>query len=142
MLADEKTLECNTSGNTWNTKSVALNFSLNVAPFESPTTFVDPFWNFSIKESYGICLKADCCIPNFSEYYICSETKNVKSRSIIANQKSKALESRQRGREGKGVVYTTAQIAWSRFNSHPGHVQVRRVKVLQGVQYCSLISIS
>ena len=48
--------------------------------------------------------------------------------------------SRQRGRMGKGVVFTTTLIEWSGFNPHPGHVVVSLDKTLYDDYLCSVAS--
>ena len=47
--------------------------------------------------------------------------------------------SRQRGRMGKGVVFTTTLIEWSGFNPHPGHVVASLDKTLND-NYLSLVA--
>ena len=46
----------------------------------------------------------------------------------------------QRGREGKGFVFTTTLIAWSGFNRYPGHVVASLDKTLYEDYFCLLAS--
>ena len=61
--------------------------------------------------------------------------KNQHERSAVA-MKAVEVEKLQRGRKGKGAVFTTTLIAWSRFNPHPGHVVVSLDKTLYDHYLC------
>ena len=47
---------------------------------------------------------------------------------------------RQRGRMGKGVVFTTTLIEWSGFNPHPSHVVASLDKTLYDDYLCLVVS--
>ena len=50
------------------------------------------------------------------------------------------LECRQRGRIGKGVVFTTTLIEWSGFNPHPSHAVASLDKTLYDDYLCLVAS--
>ena len=50
--------------------------------------------------------------------------------TLAASFQTRLKSSRQRGREGKGVVFATILIARSWFNPHPGHVVASVDKML------------